>query len=529
MARYHYWQFLINQEGQPINSANISIYLANSTTPAHVYSSENGSTVSNTVPQTTTNSNGYFEFWISDDSTNNGYDLGQKFKIKWERSGITSGEIDNIVIIPILEQVNEDDNSSTAKNKLISNNLAYLWNTHIEYDVTELNKDLPIHGLTSINLNSVDETYNKIISDKIGHEWEFHKDYSFSTMITSSASAAHDLSPVDVNDTNSYFNKLVSNKTLNDVYLEISDLESTSLSLSAAIEQNSNDITSLEAETLSLSAAIEQNSNDITVLESDVNNIIAGSSSNRIIKSDTGIIVFDTGTGSISISADNEEIATWTNEKLDLFSCSLELSGGDSFNNFSTDGTFSNNRDNTIVSEKAIKTYIDTTTSLSGGGNSFPLILPKLCSLDDNDTAVARGNAFSMIETIDFNGSDDGSIWFTFNFPSTFDDTKDIMFDLYYNLNGSDDSKTVRFITDYWTIAVGSTPTLLSPDDTLTDDISTGTSNDGKIQKETLSNISDGNINSNDTIILRFKREGSNVNDTYTGTFQLLYIFMYQS
>jgi hypothetical protein len=129
-------------------------------------------------------------------------------------------------------------------------------------------------------------------------------------MITSSASAAHDLSPVDVNDTNSYFNKLVSNKTLNDVYLEISDLESTSLSLSAAIEQNSNDITSLEAETLSLSAAIEQNSNDITVLESDVSNIIAGSSSNRIVKSDTGIIVFDTGTGSISISADNEEIAT---------------------------------------------------------------------------------------------------------------------------------------------------------------------------------------------------------------------------
>lgn len=62
MARYHYWQFLVNQEGQPINAADINVYLAGTTTPANVYTSETGTAYTNTLPQASTNELGYFEF-----------------------------------------------------------------------------------------------------------------------------------------------------------------------------------------------------------------------------------------------------------------------------------------------------------------------------------------------------------------------------------------------------------------------------------------------------------------------------------
>ena len=83
-----------------------------------------------------------------------------------------------------------------------------------------------------------------------------------------------------------------------------------------------------------------------------------------------------------------------------------------------------------------------------GAGTGLPLILPNNCSLDDTNDEVTRGSAYSMIETIDFSGVGDGSIWFSFLFLSALDASSDLNLELYYNLDGNDDSKIVTIQTD---------------------------------------------------------------------------------
>jgi len=137
MARYHYWQFIVNQEGQPIKNVDVSVYEAGTDTPAYVYTSESGSDVNNDVPQITTNNSGYFEFWLGDTQESNGYPIGQKFKIRWDKENITSGSVDWVDIFPGFEPVDETDEESTYKNKLVNNKLAYDWSSHITHqDVT---------------------------------------------------------------------------------------------------------------------------------------------------------------------------------------------------------------------------------------------------------------------------------------------------------------------------------------------------------------------------------------------------------
>jgi hypothetical protein len=98
MARSHYWQFLLNNEGNPIKNADIYIYESGSETSAYIYGSENGGVASNTTPHLRSNSLGYFEFWIADKNENNGYLPATKFKIAWSKPGIASGYIDFIDI-----------------------------------------------------------------------------------------------------------------------------------------------------------------------------------------------------------------------------------------------------------------------------------------------------------------------------------------------------------------------------------------------------------------------------------------------
>jgi hypothetical protein len=98
MARSHYWQFLLNDEGNPIKNADIYIYEAASETPVYIYGSETGGVALNTTPHLVSNSLGYFEFWIADENESNGYPQSNKFKIAWSKPGIASGYIDFIDI-----------------------------------------------------------------------------------------------------------------------------------------------------------------------------------------------------------------------------------------------------------------------------------------------------------------------------------------------------------------------------------------------------------------------------------------------
>jgi len=100
MARVHFWSFLVDEEGRPIQGANIDVYLAASTSPAFVYDSETALIASNTVPQTTTNHEGYFEFWVGDVSESFGYSTPQKFRIEWTKTGLAEGFIEYLDILP---------------------------------------------------------------------------------------------------------------------------------------------------------------------------------------------------------------------------------------------------------------------------------------------------------------------------------------------------------------------------------------------------------------------------------------------
>ena len=127
MSRSHYWQYLVNEEGQPVNEANISIFLNGSTVAAWVYLSQSGGSPLNSTPQVQTNDEGFFDFWVADESESHGYVDTQHFDIAWSKPGvITDGGIDDIIIYIAPDPVDETD-TDTVKNKLVSNYLANYW------------------------------------------------------------------------------------------------------------------------------------------------------------------------------------------------------------------------------------------------------------------------------------------------------------------------------------------------------------------------------------------------------------------
>lgn len=177
------------------------------------------------------------------------------------------------------------------------------------------------------------------------------------------------------------------------------------------------------------------------------------------------------------------------------------------------------------ASWKAISGGTGTATATASGGE-LPLLMPDDFSLDDTDTDISRGTAFSMVETLDFGASSDGAAWITFHFPADFNDGKDINMSLIYNLSGSDNSKTLDIDTSYWCYGNAETPDSNTPDATNSDSIGSDTSQ-GKRRTKSLSSIPSSAITDGDTVTLKVKRKGSS--DTYSGTLQMLYLYVYQN
>lgn len=170
MARIHYYSFITNDEGQPIPLVEVSIFLAGTTTAAKIFNHPLSGTSDDTVPQLITNTLGYFEFWIGDTAETDGYENTQKFKIYWEKAGITSGYIDYVDIFPTLYEIDETDLLSIVKNKIISNRLGFIWDQHAQYDFStssavDVYNTTP-HGLEPANFNNNDSISNRIVSNK---------------------------------------------------------------------------------------------------------------------------------------------------------------------------------------------------------------------------------------------------------------------------------------------------------------------------------------------------------------------------
>jgi hypothetical protein len=238
MSRFHYWQYLLNTEGQPIPDANISLYLAGTDTPATVYFDEFASNNSDQTPQLITNNLGYFEFWVGDEDEIKGYNRGQKFKLEWEKPGVAVGSIDWIDIYPYIIEVDETDSFSNSKNKVISNKMAYRWEEHRTHSLIE--NGFPIHGIEPINEISEDNYPNKTLSNKLAKRWNDHAIYSFSSIASSASASPHGLESVNINDTDETFNKLVSNKVINTLDNDIVTIQDNIIEIYEKIEEMGN-------------------------------------------------------------------------------------------------------------------------------------------------------------------------------------------------------------------------------------------------------------------------------------------------
>jgi hypothetical protein len=96
--RSHFWYYLIDGNGKPISNANVDIYLAGTDEKAYVYLSETGGSAS--TETIITDNDGFFEFWISGYSGDEHYyTSNKKFRITWDKPGISFGEIDNVDFI----------------------------------------------------------------------------------------------------------------------------------------------------------------------------------------------------------------------------------------------------------------------------------------------------------------------------------------------------------------------------------------------------------------------------------------------
>jgi hypothetical protein len=236
MARYHWWGFIVNEAGEPIENAEITIKLAGTEELACVYYDEFGNANSclnpelSAGPQLSTLSNGYYEFWIGDISEPYGYRNDQKFKIEWIRIGVAQGMIDYVNIFPLGPQTypvsfNNCVSPSMERNKLVSDYLACKWDSHSDHNiVTESGDFSPIHGIEFVDVESLDTVPNKIINNYYGFHWEYHR---LSTVqdYHPSAGRPHGMEEVNPLDGSSILrNKLVSNRDLYNLHGRITDL-----------------------------------------------------------------------------------------------------------------------------------------------------------------------------------------------------------------------------------------------------------------------------------------------------------------
>ena len=167
-------------------------------------------------------------------------------------------------------------------------------------------------------------------------------------------------------------------------------------------------------------------------------------------------------------------------------------------------------------------------TNVSGsGGISYISINANNMILDDENTESNYGSIFGLYQCVNFPTTEDGSVWISGKFPDSWDTSEDLSIDIVYSMNGNDPSKTVRFNIDFWSQSNGDIPDVDTPDVTVTNDITTGTSNIGKYYEETMNNVGNSYIESGiKSFVMKLTRDVSN--DDYGGTFQLIGIKIYQ-
>lgn len=164
-------------------------------------------------------------------------------------------------------------------------------------------------------------------------------------------------------------------------------------------------------------------------------------------------------------------------------------------------------------------------SSLGGGINAINIEAESI-HLDDTDTGSTRNSAFGLYNTIDFSYSEEGAVWISFLYPTNWSTDNDISITLIFTLDTNDPSKTVRFVTEFWSVVEGETPAESSPDQTTNNDITTNSDNINKYAEVDINSINSSNIESNiKSGVIKLTRDVSE--DNYGGTVKLIGLRIY--
>jgi hypothetical protein len=193
MARIDYWQYLLDNQGNPLEYAEVRVYLAGTLTEANIYlDSTFGSVTKASVEDLKTDKYGFIQFWVGDRwEAEGGYQETQQFKIVWQNTvdGIEE-VIDNLYIFTPVRPIVTTDSvkgvpSNKDKDKVISNQQGYDWDTHV--DLT-LPSGSP-HGIAPAEKFTYGLLQSRVISNKLGYQM-----WNLATAASTTASASVDVS-----------------------------------------------------------------------------------------------------------------------------------------------------------------------------------------------------------------------------------------------------------------------------------------------------------------------------------------------
>jgi len=167
-SRTYFWHYIVNEEGQPIQNAEVRLYLDDDPTiEATIFLTE-VSILSTTcsVADIKTDNDGFFAFWLGNEFEDGGHSLRQEFRLEWFKAGTAPGLIKEINPWPnafAWQNVNTGADRD-YKNKFVSDYLANKWWTHFNAHVPSASP----HDLYPVDYESGcdDDRYNKVVSNK---------------------------------------------------------------------------------------------------------------------------------------------------------------------------------------------------------------------------------------------------------------------------------------------------------------------------------------------------------------------------